>query len=386
MLKNFLNFFSIKKKNEKNFEQVNEEHNDSDYIICSECFKDEGLKVYSEKIGENSNSACSKCKSIKGRKLNIENVQNLAYSFFVRGSTLVLEYGAAPLIQFNDYHYQKTDIEVSSWLYNDIKIIEEAAKIGFFYYGPRLWMLGEIEPLKSLQDKNERMSIIKDIIKKYPTLKLTPKNHFYRIRIKPQFPSEIEQYDSPPDEFLGKGRLDSVKMPILYASPDIDICIHECRATIDDKIFMAKLVPTKTLKLLNLTALIIEKGVTEFESLDLAVHFLFSAAEHSYEICKDIAIEVSKRGYDGIVYPSYFSKARTGTLPAATSYGISIRMLDSLRPYAEAQSVPNIALFGRPIKDGKVKVDCINRLFLNKVDYDYSFGPAYHGALFDEED
>lgn len=30
---------------------------------------------------------------------------------------------------------------------------EEAAQLGFFHYGPRLWMVGEVEPLKDLQDE-----------------------------------------------------------------------------------------------------------------------------------------------------------------------------------------------------------------------------------------
>jgi hypothetical protein len=43
-------------------------------------------------------------------------------------------------------------------------LLEEAARIGFFYYGPRLWMVGEVEPLKALQDVQQRADVIEQIL------------------------------------------------------------------------------------------------------------------------------------------------------------------------------------------------------------------------------
>jgi hypothetical protein len=40
------------------------------------------------------------------------------------------------------------------------------------------------------------------------------------------------------------------------------------------------------------------------------------------------------------------------------------------------QTIPNIALLGRPIEDGMVRLNCINRLVIIKVDYDMQFGPV----------
>ena len=61
----------------------------------------------------------------------------------------------------------------------------------------------------------------------------------------------------------------------MYASQDLQVCLHECRVTAEDKIFVATLKPVKPLKLLNLEEILVEEGVTEFESLDMAVHMLF---------------------------------------------------------------------------------------------------------------
>ena len=103
---------------------------------------------------------------------------------------------------------------------------------------------------------------------------------------------------------------------------------------------------------------------------------LFFAGKHSYDISRDIASYVKQAGFDGIIYPSYFSKMRTGAMPFDTVYGISIRKFPLYTDYAKTQVIPNLALFDRPIQQGKVTVKCINKLFLNKVQYDVHFGPV----------
>jgi len=63
----------------------------------------------------------------------------------------------------------------------------------------------------------------------------------------------------------------------LYGWPDLQVCVHECRAIAEDELFVATLAPTRTLTFLDLTEVLQEDGVTEFESLDLAIHMLFLA-------------------------------------------------------------------------------------------------------------
>ncbi|WP_116819351.1 RES family NAD+ phosphorylase [Pseudomonas savastanoi] len=157
------------------------------------------------------------------------------------------------------------------------------------------------------------------------------------------------EYDSPPIALAGKGRLDSPGLPIMYGSQDIDICIHECRATTDDDIYVATLEPQRDLRLLDLTH-VLEEDVSEFESLDLAIHMLFLARSHSYGISREIALEAKNKGFDGIIYPSFFSLIRTGGHPFETAYGLSLRRFHPEKEkYAEAYTIPNFALFGRPL-------------------------------------
>ena len=111
----------------------------------------------------------------------------------------------------------------------------------------------------------------------YPSIVLTTDQIFYRIRKSISVPSEFAEYDSPPPDVVGFGRLDSKDFPVMYGSQDLQVCIHECRVAAEDETFVATLGPTRDLRLLDLTEVLPEKDVTEFESLDMAVHMVFLA-------------------------------------------------------------------------------------------------------------
>lgn len=345
-------------------------------ILCSDCFKDEGLKIDSYKKGLELDEACPKCGSIKGRKLTKELILDVAWSFFVSGTTIRCQYGAAPVIQFNEHRNEKSDILPSIWLKNDIKLIEDTVGIGFFHYGPRLWMIGEVEPLKALEDVVTRQNIINRILNEYPERTLGKNDKFYRLRVSPNRPYDTLEYDSVPVALAGKGRLDSTGFPVMYGSQDIDICIHECRASVEDDIYVATLTPLRDLRLLDLTHAL-EESCTEFESLDMAVHMLFLAKSHSYEICREIALGAKDAGFDGVIYPSFFSLVRTGGHPFETFYGLSLRRYHPDRKkYVQAYTIENFALFARPLENGLVNVECLNRLVLTQVGYRGHFGPV----------
>jgi hypothetical protein len=157
----------------------------------------------------------------------------------------------------------------------------------------------------------------------------------------------------------------------------MQICIHECRITAEDEIFVATLAPKKSLQLLDLSILLKESNVTEFESLDMAIHMLFFAGKHSYKITREIAKEVHKAGIDGIIYPSYFSNLEMGTEFLPTVYGLSKRIIPKVQDYDQNKIIQNIALFGHPINKGIIEVHTINRLILEKVKYNFYLGPSF---------
>ena len=343
-------------------------------IACSECFRDQGLRLDAEFIGVEALAACPNCGSPTGRKLSLDRLATLVYRFFVWGSLLRCDYGAAPLIQFNEH--QKTSVVLPDWLQPDARLIERILGVGFFHYGPRLWMIGEVEPLKALQDDASSGPVIERILAEYPGYLLRPEDHFYRIRNAPRAPEQAHEYDSPPQSATGNGRLDSDELPVMYASPDLQVCIHECRVTAEDELYVATLNPLQTLRLLDLSALLTHEEATEFESLDMAVHMLFLAGAHSYPASRKVSAAVREAGFDGLVYPSYFSLLRLGVMPFETAYGISRRRFPSVQQYEQAKSVPNLAIFGRPIEERKIELRCINKLILNRVEYAVHFGPV----------
>lgn len=326
-----------------------------------------------ERLGLEDQSVCPNCGAQEGRKLDLPRLEQLAHSFFVRGTLQRFEYGAAPAVVFN--RSQTTSIGVAPWLESDVRLLEGKLGVGFFHYGPRFWMFGEVEPLKALLEPTCRTGILDRILKEYPKFRLTSDHVFYRLRLNPQDPHRPYQYDSPPLGVAGRGRLDAPSLPVLYGSPDLQLCIHECRTTVEDEVFVATLAPTRPIEVLDLTA-ILDEDVTEFESLDLAVHMLFLAGGHSYDVSRAIALAAKEAGLGGLLYPSYFSLLRTGGSPFETTYGISHRRIRQLADAERAKMVPNIALFGRPIEEGVVEVRCINKVVIRRAEYDLSFGPA----------
>lgn len=343
-------------------------------VACSDCFRDQGLRLDAQLIGTEASDVCRNCGSTDGRKLNSDRLATLAYRFFVWGSLLRCEYGAAPLIQFNQH--QKTNVVLPNWLQPDAQLIERILGVGFFHYGPRLWMVGEVEPLKALQDETSSGPIIERVLREYPGRLLRAEDSFYRIRKAPRSPDQPHEYDSPPPGATASGRLDSPGCPVMYASPDLQVCIHECRVTAEDELYVATLAPALTLRLLDVSALLTHEEATEFESLDMAMHMLFLAGAHSYPVARKISVAARGAGFDGLVYPSYFSLLRNGVMPFETTYGISHRRFPSMQEYEKAKSIPNLAIFGRPIEDGKLELRCIDKLILNRVEYGVHFGPV----------
>ena len=344
------------------------------FLLCSDCFRDQGLQLNAVKIGVPGDSVCPNCGSRNGGKLDASLIGELATRFYVWGTLDRQDYGAAPVVRFNSV--QPTDISPAPWSASDLKLLEKTLGVGFFRYAPPLWLVGQVEPLLALQNTSTRSSAIARILTDYPAAWLSENERIFRIRRGPERPEDPAEYDSPPTSKLGTGRFDTTLNPVMYASQDLPVCVHECRVTAEDDVYVATLVPTAKFKLLDLTAVLDEQSVSGFESLDLAVYMLFLAGEYSYEISRDIARAAESAGFDGVAFPSYFSFLRTGGMPFETSFGISNRSISGLRDRERSKIIPNLALFGRPIADGTLEVRCINRLILQWVEYGFHFGPV----------
>jgi hypothetical protein len=322
-------------------------------LLCSDCFTDQGLQIEARKLGASSRRACKNCGSVSGHKLNRTAIEQLAQNFFVYGSFVRSEYGGARVLYLTSWNPNHRDVRFPNWLDRDAALIESTIELGFQYYGPATWRFGEIEPLEVLKDATTRSAAAADVVKRFPRCTLLANTTFYRLRkgIPWRQQSDAGQYDSPPAGCSSSGRLESPGLPLLYGSQDLEICVHECRTTKSDECHLATLRILRPLELLDLCESIDNDGPTPFESLYLAIQFIFSAEEHSYEIARAIAKAAHNAGLDGIIYPSYFSSLR-------------------------GSSIPNIGLFGYPIADGKVDLVSANRLILETAEYTVRLGPC----------
>ncbi len=344
-------------------------------VLCAGCFKDRGLRLMATRFKSKS-VLCPNCKKQTQHGLSHQQLILLSSLFFVRGSTVATDFGAAPAIQFNQF--QEGSLEPDMLLAADVMLLQNVLGVGFFRYGPRLWMIGKVTPLEELEDPAMRSGVIDRILTEYPVVELLPGAEFYRVRKEPNSPADPLAYDAPPNQLVGKGRLDVPGRPMLYGSQDVDICVHECRFQAGDELYVAMLTPKRPLRVLDLTA-ILEEDCTEFESLDLAVLMAFLARSHAYPITRAISVAAAQSGFDGIIYPSYFSVLQTGTVPFETMLGISLRRLDQIedsKDFERSKVIGNLGLFGHPIADGTVDVVGINRLVITKVAYEFTFGPV----------
>jgi RES domain-containing protein len=327
--------------------------NDKKPVLCSSCFTDAGLRLEAGKIGYSDSKACPNCGSQVGRKLDVDQVYDLHLEFFCNGSFFRGEFGGASRLASNSERYGENEVQYPRWLEKDASLIENKLQVGIFHYGPQLWRFGEIEPLQELRRRSTRPQAIAEIISRFPSRTLSPQTTFYRIR--KNLPDGLEfdqlQFDAAPRKFFSGGRLNNRKLAVLYGSEDLEICIHECRVVIPDECFVATMHTTKELNLLDLCGEVQELG-SPFESYNLAMRYLFAAESHSYPITQAIGQSVMSAGFDGIWYPSYFSLVKP-------------------------QYVANIALFGHPVRDRLVEIECINRARLKSASYEIRMGPLF---------
>jgi hypothetical protein len=344
-------------------------------LLCSFCFSDHGLRLVSEQLGILMDAPCPNCGHVRGAKLDRLAARLVVQRFFNTGTMQRAKYGGAPALVSNSQH--PTNIKLAAWSGRDLDLITEKTGWGVFEYGPRLWMLGEVEPLKQLIAPDTRRGIIDRIVNEYPVREIGSEDYFYRMRRNVENLTSEAEFDSPPRELRGGGRLDSDRLPVLYGSQDMQVCVHECRTTVDDDTYVATLVPTRSLSLLNLSHVLQEDTrVSEFESLDLAVHMLFLAGGHSYEISRQVAFAAKESNFDGIIYPSYFSLLRTGARAFDTILGMSVRRIEQLKAYASDQMIANLAIFGRPINEGALRVASVNKVIMQRAVYGLTFGPV----------
>lgn len=324
-------------------------------ILCSECFNDFGLKKMAERIGVANSGVCPNCRSSSGALLDEDGINDLCNKYFVDGSYYRSDFGGSPtLMMVNRSGEFNLEHDAHNSLRHDLKLIFEKTGLTPLDYGPAMWRVGVTEWMERLTSRNwkRRDKAIEELKERCGIKEIGEDSRFYRIRTNVEAYLNEENYDAPHSQRYNGGRLNLNGGVVFYASFDVETCIHECRANMEDSLYLATLEPCRVLRLLDFNDVHEkESEQTPFDSLPLAVRQLFMAASHSYDITRRISKLVMERGFDGIQYPSYFNCITNKTCQ-------------------------NIALYGHVIKNKKVRVKSLDRILLNQVKYEFDYGPC----------
>lgn len=329
------------------------------FVLCSDCFLNSGLRLEAENIGIRAASKCPGCGSTQGRKLGQKQLEKLTIRFFVQATTPHGIGGYASVLQYNsELMGDKVDFDEKTS--HDWDLIRKQIGGGLFFYGPPLWRIGITEHYDepNVISDDTIAEIVKSLtIKTYPVGTRT-----FRIRknINPEETLEPSQYDVPPAHIKRDlGRYDDATLPILYTSPSLPVCLHECRTVITDDVFVATLEAKTALRLADLTADYNQNPKSPFEDLRYFFNGIFlTRDETSYDIARRIAGAIKNSlSVDGFITNSFFTTV-------------------SQEPVSQ-----NLCFFADAMKSGKLALHSLNRLHLETVSYSYAFGPNFSSTL-----
>jgi len=333
------------------------------FLLCSACFQDIGLKLEAQRIGQlrRPKKSCPNCASREGYSLDNKALHKLQRQFFSRATAPNQLRDDIAILGVDDYP-PDTSIRptLRSEAQADWDLIQSKISGRLFYRSPKLFFLGITNHFGWYQSLSKEV-VRNDIVPKLRFTDVHPTAPFYRIRINVTEPNKFDeaQYDAPPNlRRRGFGRFDNPKLPLLYGSPNLQVCIHECRVTLADQTFVATLAPTRTLRLIDLSGNYDQVEDTgPFDDLFWFFRGLMNASSPNvYRYCRRIAQTIKDiTDADGFVYNSYYTNVAGDTGGKAFNY----------------------ALFGRPISEGKLKVVSINTIRLSRITYDYHLGPLF---------
>lgn len=330
----------------------------SNEIACPECFSNWGFRKVVANHAVVPEAECPRCSAV-GPLIDRAGLEEAIHAFFVAGSYLAET--MAPVYQVNDCNPYPARFDAT--LDDDAKLASSLTAKVIFDYGPQLWRVGEVELKHAFDDGGEtREAAARDFVAYAPRVELVAGTRLFRIRKNPKTDETITTavaFDPPPQDVKRTpGRWDDGHSPVLYASDDIELCLHECRVLVADEVVVASLSTARPLTLVDLTAKFPLAGMTPFEDPNIFARFLsLSRHEQWLDHARAVARAAEAAGLDGVRYTSYYAQAKHHS--------------DAL----------NVALFGRLLEAGDLVIDAVNRVRLIDARYQFSFGPVlYHDS------
>jgi RES domain len=324
-------------------------------LLCSECFQNYGVRLEAFGVGIKSSLICPSCKSTNGRKLERRHLQKLIGRFFELGT---VPHGVGGYASILDYRpsLDVDEVEFDAKTAHDWKLIKQHTGGALFFRGPPLWRVGITEHYDEPNVVSDETIV--DIVDKL-SIKILPKGtKTFRIRknVPPAVVMNPPQYELPPANPVREhGRFDDANLQILYTSPSLPVCLHECRTVITDDIIVATFEAMADLRVADFTADYNQSSVSPYESLRYFFNGIFLTRDASvYDIARRIASCVRQRlNVDGFITDSFFTTV--GQEPVSQ----------------------NFCFFPSALTDQKLGLHSLNRLHLETVSYSYVLGPNF---------
>lgn len=321
----------------------------ADYKICISCIRNMGLKWMANEFSSEREHHFEMC-GHTSKYLNSRGVEELAYAFFVTGSVPPSIGGRAPV--YNIKSSGVNELTFESELDADIALLSQHDALPLYHYGPPLHKIGATTHYQDLVYNNvtgaERQKIWDEAVSACKTIFLDVNALIFRARNGDKLPPALtKEFDSNPTP--NEGRYNREGEFMFYGAFDVETCLHEVRVKLNDWIALATFKTSRPLKLLDLTQVTDPPG-TEFESIRILINKMVFSDKSEYSLCQELSSEIKSRGYDGFIISSHFKQAHK-------------------------QDLKNIMLFGKPAEDGKIYLDSTNKVNLDNIAYDYSFGP-----------
>lgn len=329
----------------------------ADPALCSDCFRDAGIARTCAEIGRRSRKACPQCGSTSGYGVTRDELHELVFQFFVGGSYYHGLGGYTPILITPGVRPQNEDIGLRTETRRDWDLIRPLSGQYLNYNAPALWKLGYTEHWDADDSGDEIEWKVTDAgaeraISEAPARELRAGADLYRIRLNLDEQVEVKdhEFDTPPADMTREpGRFDSPDVPLFYGGWNIDVCLHEMRLSNRDAVTVATCRTLRNVRLLDITGDDCKRGDTQFaDPLHFFNGLVFSNERHKE--CRFLARKIRDAGYDGFTFQSYHA-------PLMYSPGV------------------NVALFGWPIRDGKVAVRSMNNVFISRIKAEYQLGP-----------
>ena len=318
-------------------------------MLCLLCFHNEGLRRVASMYASAEASTCKRCGSF-APTLTAEQTEKAAFEFFRNGSIPARSQFGTERFRISD-DACRNEAAFRSSLAADCDLLRSKLGIRIRRYDPSpLWRIGcgDIQ-LALATGAEETARVLREIVTSVPAVVFPVAKVLYRVRLGRISPDSSQFDPPPPDNRERYGRFDSPGVDILYTSLDIETCLHEARVVIADDITLATLHSLVELKLADLTAF--PDNVRPHDSLRLLSRTFSLGGENHYPSCRQVAASLRSAGFDGFIHESYFSLVK----PSAPK---------------------NVALFGRPLRAGKLALASVNGIGIRNVEYSFTLGPA----------